>query len=190
MSLYSCDDLFFIQRHKIHMMKKLFLSFAMVLLPLMAAAQQTVPVLKFAYFSYDKVLHAMADYAAATRSYNDLKAKYDAEAKRSADDFNSRYEEFLDVQRKLEPSILRKRQAELEELMDRNVAFRKETERLLKKAEDDIYAPVRRKLDATVRGMGKESGYAFILNSDNNTLLYVDTAKGEDITDALIAVLK
>ena len=51
--------------------------------------------------------------------------------------------------------------------MDRNVAFRKETERLLKKAEDDIYAPVRRKLDATVRGMGKESGYAFILNSDN-----------------------
>lgn len=172
------------------MMKKLFLSFAMVLLPLMAAAQQTVPVLKFAYFSYDKVLHAMADYAVATRSYNDLKAKYDAEAKRSADDFNSRYEEFLDVQRKLEPSILRKRQAELEELMDRNVAFRKETERLLKKAEDDIYAPVRRKLDATVREMGKESGYAFILNSDNNTLLYVDTAKGEDITDALIAVLK
>ena len=39
-------------------------------------------------------------------------------------------------------------------------------------------------------GWGRKSGYAFILNSDNNTLLYVDTAKGEDITDALIAVLK
>ena len=93
------------------------------------------PSLKFGYFSYEKVLHAMADYATATRSLNDLKAKYDAETKRSADDFNNRYEDFLDVQHKLEPSILRKRQAELEELMDRNIAFRKETDRLLKKAE-------------------------------------------------------
>lgn len=65
----------------------------------------------------------------------------------------------------------------------------KETERLLKKAEDDIYAPVRRKLDATVRGWGRKVAMLSILNSDNNTLLYVDTAKG-DITDALIAVLK
>ena len=80
----------------------------------------------------------MADYATATRSLNDLKAKYDAETKRSADDFNNRYEDFLDVQHKLEPSILRKRQAELEELMDRNIAFRKETDRLLKKAEAEI----------------------------------------------------
>ena len=172
------------------MMKKLFFSIAMLLLPLLAAAQQSTPVFKFAYFSYEKVLHAMADYAAATRSLNELKAKYDAETKRSVDDFNSRYEDFLDVQRKLEPSILRKRQAELEELMDRNIAFRKESERLLKKAEDDIYAPVRKKLDTTVRQMGKESGYAFILNTDNNGLPYTNPAIGEDITDALISVLK
>lgn len=126
------------------MMKKPILSFVFMLLPLLATAQQNVPAFKFAYFSYEKVLHSMADYATATRSLNDLKAKYDAETKRSVDDFNSRYEDFLDVQRKLEPSILRKRQAELEELMDRNIAFRKESERLLKKAEDDIYAPVRK----------------------------------------------
>ena len=171
-------------------MKKLFFSFALVLLPLLAVAQQTTPSLKFGYFSYEKVLQAMADYATATRSLNDLKAKYDAETKRSADDFNNRYEDFLDVQRKLEPSILRKRQAELEELMDRNIAFRKETDRLWKKAEADLYAPVRKKLDNTVREMGKESGYAFILNSDNNNLPFVNTAIGEDITDALISALK
>jgi len=41
-----------------------------------------------------------------------------------------------------------------------------------------------------VREMGKESGYAFILNSDNNNLPFVNTAIGEDITDALISVLK
>lgn len=171
-------------------MKKLFFSFVFMLLPLLAMAQQSVPAFKFAYFSYDKVLHAMADYATATRSYNDLKAKYDAETKRSVEDFNSRYEDFLDVQRKLEPSILRKRQAELEELMDRNIAFRKESERLLKKAEEDIYAPVHAKLNNAVRQKGKESGYAFILNADNNSVPFVNTAMGEDVTEALIAALK
>lgn len=171
-------------------MKKLIFSFVFMLLPLLAAAQQSVPVFKFAYFSYDKVLRSMSDYAAATRMLNDLKTKYDAETKRSIEDFNNRYEDFLDVQRKLEPSIFRKRQAELEELMDRNIAFRKESERLLKKAEEDFYAPVRKKLDNTVRQMGKESGYAFILNVDNNGLPYANTAMGEDITEALISALK
>ena len=38
--------------------------------------------------------------------------------------------------------------------------------------------------------MGKESGYAFILNTDNNVLPYTNPAIGEDITDALISVLK
>jgi len=57
-------------------------------------------------------------------------------------------------------------------------------------AEEDLYAPVRGKLDATVREMGKESGYAFILNADDNSLPFASPSMGEDITDALIAVLK
>ena len=131
-----------------------------MLLPLLAMHSRVFQRLSLHTLAMNKVFHAMADYATATRSYNDLKAKYDAETKRSVEDFNSRYEDFLDVQRKLEPSILRKRQAELEELMDRNIAFRKESERLLKKAEEDIYAPVHAKLNNAVRQMGKESGYA------------------------------
>jgi outer membrane protein len=38
--------------------------------------------------------------------------------------------------------------------------------------------------------MGKESGYAFILNADNNSVPFVNTAMGEDVTEALIAALK
>ena len=171
-------------------MKKLFFFFVFMLLPLLAAAQQNVPAFKFAYFSYDKVFHTMADYVTATRTYNELKAKYDAETKRSVEDFNNRYEDFLEVQRKLEPSILRKRQAELEEMIERNITFRKESERLLKKAEGEIYAPVHDKLNNIVREMGKEKGYAFILNTDNNGLPFANTTMGEDVTEALIAALK
>ena len=79
----------------------------------------------------------------AQRSIDDLRQKYDAEMKRAEDEFNSKYEEFLDVQKDLVPAILRKRQAELQEMMQKNINFKNESQRLLKQAEADAFAPVR-----------------------------------------------
>lgn len=167
-------------------MKKLCFTLLLITLPLLVNAQN----LKFGYFSYDKVFHTMASYTTASNTYASIKAKYDAEVKRATDDFNQRYEDFLEVQRSLEPSILRKRQAEIEELFQRNKAFKNEVERLLKQAEQDTFAPVREKLNTTLQEMGKESGYAFIINTDNNAIPFINNAMGEDITNALITVLQ
>ncbi len=72
-------------------------------------------------------------------------AKYDEETKRVETEFNSKYEEFLDGQRSYAKTILEKRQAELRELMEKNIAFKAEAARLLKQAEDDAYAPLKGK---------------------------------------------
>ena len=132
-------------------MKKIILTIICVVFPLIAGAQG----IKFAYFSYDEVLKAMPEYTTATKSVAELRAKYDAELKRAEDDFNSKYEDFLDGQRSFAPSILRKRQAELQDIMDKNIA-----------------------------------GYAFIINTDNNSLPYANPAMGENITESLKAALR
>ena len=167
-------------------MKKIILTIICVILPLIAGAQG----IKFAYFSYDEVLKAMPEYTTATKSVAELRAKYDAELKRAEDDFNSKYEDFLDGQRSFAPSILRKRQAELQDIMDKNIAFKREVDRLLKQAEADAYTPVKRKLDTVLREMGRQAGYAFIINTDNNSLSYANPAMGENITDSLKAALR
>lgn len=166
-------------------MKKLSIIFLALLMPLMAAAQQV----RFAYFSYQNVLHAMSGYAIAQRNMDELRAKYDAEAKRSEAEFNNKYEEFLDGQRDFAPSILKKRQAELQELAERGIAFRDESEQLLKKAEEDALAPLRQRIDAAVRQLGHEKGYAFILNTDNNALPYVDETLSDNVTETLKQML-
>lgn len=56
------------------------------------------PVLRFGYVSYETALKAMPDYATASKRLAELKAKYDDEARRVADEFNAKYEEFLDGQ--------------------------------------------------------------------------------------------
>lgn len=161
-------------------MKKLFLLIVLGVLSLTANAQT-----RFGYFSFDNVLKSMPDYVMAQRSIDDLRQKYDAEMKRAEDEFNSKYEEFLDVQKDLVPAILRKRQAELQEMMQKNINFKNESQRLLKQAEADAFAPVKDKLYNALTKVGQAQGYAFILNTDGDACPYVNPEMGEDATELI-----
>lgn len=166
-------------------MKKLFLLIVLGVLSLTANAQT-----RFGYFSFDNVLKSMPDYVMAQRSIDDLRQKYDAEMKRAEDEFNSKYEEFLDVQKDLVPAILRKRQAELQEMMQKNINFKNESQRLLKQAEADAFAPVKNKLYNALTKVGLAQGYAFILNTDGDACPYVNPEMGEDATELIKEALK
>lgn len=161
-------------------MKKLFLLIVLGVLSLTANAHT-----RFGYFSFDNVLKSMPDYVMAQRSIDDLRQKYDAEMKRAEDEFNSKYEEFLDVQKDLVPAILRKRQAELQEMMQKNINFKNESQRLLKQAEADAFAPVKNKLYNALTKVGQAQGYAFILNTDGDACPYVNPEMGEDATELI-----
>ena len=59
-------------------------------------SQQAAPSFHYGFLSCQSALEAMPGYAEARRSIADLKAKYDAEMKRVEDEFNAKYEAFLD----------------------------------------------------------------------------------------------
>ena len=150
--------------------------------PAAAAAQQV----KFGYLSYDKVLNAMPEHEAVEQNLASLKAQYETETKNAEKEFNEKYEAFLDGRDELDRPILMKRQAELQELLKKNAAFKREAARLLSQAEADMYAPLRSKLDGALKKIGSERGYAFILNTDGNALPYVSSLYGEDITTLVL----
>ena len=127
----------------------------------------------------------MPGYAIAKHNMDELREKYDAETKRVETEFNAKYEEFLDGQRTYAKTILEKRQAELRELMEKNIAFKAEATRLLQQAENDAYAPLKAKIN-----IGKQKGFAFIINTDNNAAPYLNEEMGEDITALLEETLK
>jgi len=137
---------------------------------------------KFGYFSYNQALTAMPKYAIAQKNIADLKAQYDAEMKRAEEEFNRKYEEFLEGQREFAPSIRQKRQSELQELMEKNIAFKKDARRLLAAFEKDALTPLHDTLKQVLAKIGQEQGYAFILNTDSDACPYIDPAAGEDIS--------
>ena len=163
-------------------MKKYILLLLVSLIMLPISAQQ----MKLGYFSYDAVLKATPDYISAMSSIENLRKQYDAEIQIAQKDFNDKYENFIENQGGMAEAIREKRQSELQSILERNMAFKQESDRLLAKAEEEALAPLRSKLDNAIRALGSERDFIAILNTDNNAVPYINPVIGEDVTDILI----
>ena len=163
-------------------MKKYILLLLVSFIMLPISAQQ----MKLGYFSYDAVLKATPDYISAMSSIENLKKQYDAEIQIAQKDFNDKYENFIENQSGMAEAIREKRQSELQSILERNMAFKQESDRLLAKAEEEALAPLRSKLDNAIRALGSERDFIAILNTDNNAVPYINPVIGEDVTDILI----
>ncbi len=150
----------------------------LLLLPISAAAQ-----VKFGYLSYRTICQEMPQYVQAQQELQKLKSVYEQEAARGEEEFQRKFADFLQGQKDFPVNILQKRQAELQELMDRGVKFRKEAERLLAEAEQTLLKGITDQLNKTIVGIGMEMGYSFILNIDDNACPFINPLLGDDVSN-------
>ncbi len=174
----------------------------LLLLPAGMAAQETVQQdaemaqeapsahpLRFGYASYKAILSQMTEYAQAKKDFEALKAKYDAEATRSEEEFQRKFAEFIQGQKDFPASIMQKRQAELQELMEKSISFRQQSRELLRKAEADMQAPARQRLNKAIAEVGTEHHLLFVLNTDGEALPFVHPDFGIDVTTLILTQL-
>ncbi len=156
---------------------------------LSVSAQETVDF-RYGCVSYNTVLKAMPEYEKAEADLDALRQKYDAETKASEEEFNAKYEVFLSEYANYAPSILKKRQAELEDMMKRNENFRAETVRLLKQSREEMLQPVKDKLNAIIKSIAQHYSLAFVLNTDSDAVPYLNTGMAYNITAAVQEAIK
>ena len=154
------------------------LIFVLLLLPVWAVAQ-----VRFGYISYADVCIQMPVYDQAQQQLADLKGKYEQEATRGEEEFQRKFSDFLQGQKDFPANILLKRQAELQDLMERGIAFRKEAQAFLDKTEKELMKDVYAELNAAIKAVADDYGYAFVLNTDDNAAPYVNPQLGDDISD-------
>ena len=146
--------------------------------------------LRFGFLSYEAALKSMPDYAIVQKQMADLRAQYQAETKRVEDEFNRKYEEFLDGQRDFPKTILQKRQTEMQELMTRNITFKENSREELARAEQEAMAPLRIRLIETIGRIARERGYAFVVDTDVKALPFINPDLGDDINELIQNALK
>ena len=174
-------------------MKKTILYLLLTVVSLAVSAQDAQPkdsvAFKFGYLSYDSVMVAVPDYTELKTNMAQLREQYEAEQKRVENDFNKKYEEFLDGQASFPKTILQKRQSELQEMLDRNIEFKKQSQKMLSEAEANMMEVIKTTINMAVNIIAQERGYAFVLNTDKEAVTFINPALGEDITEAVKQLL-
>lgn len=153
-------------------------------------AQESGGGFRFGFLSYGTALVSMREYEAAQQKMADLRSQYQAETKRVEDEFNRKYEEFLDGQHDFPKTILQKRQTELQELMEKNIAFKENSRQELAAIEKNTMAPLKIRLIELLGKIGRERGYAFIIDTDTNALPFINPEQGDDINELVQNALK
>ena len=140
---------------------------------------------QFGYLSYSAVMKQMSEYVQAQNDIAALRVKYEQEAQRGEDEFQKKFVEFLQGQKEFPTTILQKRQAELQNLMDNGLSFRNQAQNLLADAEKEAMGEVEKILNNAILAVGVEFGYAFILNVDENACPFINPVVGVDVTNAV-----
>lgn len=157
-------------------MKKLIALFALLISSLHFAGAQEV---RYAFVCTDSIICALPQYQDVQKKMSELRAMYEKEALHNEQAFQRQFSEFLEGQRSFPEAILAKRQRDLQDAMEKGLAFRRECDVLLQKAESEHMAPIHQLVSETIAAVAQENNYAFVLTSKP---AYLNPAYCVDIT--------
>ena len=74
--------------------------------------------------------------------------------------------------------------------MERNIKFKENSQEELSNTEKSLMAPLKIRLIETIGKIGRDRGYAFIVDTDNQALPFINPAMGDDVTQLVQNALK
>lgn len=136
--------------------------------------------------SSNRILPLMPQYLAMQESLKALKNQYEAEAKKSENDFQRKFEEFMQGQKDFPKTILEKRQNELQMMLETNADFRIKAQQLLAEAEQHMLADVKAEMQEAVAVVAQQKGVSIVYDLDNGSVPYILPGLAVDITSAVM----
>lgn len=149
-----------------------------------ASVSQPVEVVKvrYGYCSCLQLLQSMPEYTKAVQELTKLREQLEKEVYHNETEFRRQYSEYLNGQKDFPQAILLKRQRDLQAAMENGIAFRMQGDSLLRKAEEDIMAPLRNRVEEAIRSVGMERGLDYVIDIDKDVYVFLRPELSEDIT--------
>ena len=101
---------------------------------------------------------------------------------RSQEEFSKKYQEFMQQKDSLPAVIAERRQKELEDMMQRQEQFQAKAQQDMEKANNDLMAPVYKKLDDAIKAVGAAEGVIYIFDMARTPIPYVNEAQSINLT--------
>ncbi len=160
-------------------MRKLLL--LLMLSPLFVSAQNM-----FGYYSHSEVLKALPEYSRTTDEYERLVQRCNAEIERNEQELTRYYVAFLDGQQDFPEPILRKRQKELQQMVDNSVQFRDNLKKWLSHAKDSMFLEHEKSVEVALEKVCVRAKFAYVINTDEVKYRYINPSIGVNITQSIV----
>ena len=141
---------------------------------------------QFGYYSNSNVMKALPTYEQAAADYERLCNRCEKEIEHNERELTRKYVAFLDGYRDFPEPILRKRQNELQRLVDNSVNFRKELKLWLVQAKDSLLAPSREAVAIAVGKVSAACDLDYVVDTDVAAYVYMNPNKAFNITRMLL----
>ena len=146
------------------MLKKIAL-FALLLLPLGAFAQE-----KIAYFNPMEIYVIMPEYKQMQDSLQKTSAEMEKEMEILREEYNKKYQAFMNESEGLIESIRIRRLQEIQSLEERATLNNEQFQQALMQLQQSLSAPVKKKMTDAIQAVGAANNFLYIL--DGSVLLY------------------
>lgn len=140
---------------------------------------------KFGYIDFNGTLKLMPEYMEAQIILLKTQSDYREEIERSKREFERQYIDFMLEQDYLSPSIVAKRQKELQLLMDNNAEFRDKVQSELETKRDELLLPLKNKLMKAVSEISMEQDLDYVIDTGKGAYLFINPDKGVDISEVV-----
>ena len=146
------------------MLKKIVL-LALIALPLGALAQE-----KIAYFNPGEVMVLMPEWKAMTDSLQKLQAEYEREIEMLKEEYNTKYQAFMNESESLSESIKIRRMQEIQGIEERAALFGEDSQQRLMQTQQALMEPIQKKVRDAIQAVGAANNFLYILHIE--VLLY------------------
>ncbi|MDO5035477.1 MAG: OmpH family outer membrane protein [Porphyromonas sp.] len=167
--------------------KRLILTLALILAPLMMVAAQGAAGQKIAIVDSQNLLTSMPEAKAMQTELDALMKKYEDTLVKLREELNSKYQAYIAEQDTLLETIKVRREQELEDLAKRIEELGRVAQEDIQKKQMELFAPIQTKLRDAINKVGEENGYTYIM--DATSILYLNNASAIDATAQVRAKL-
>lgn len=150
------------------MLKKLFL------LLLIAAPVSLVAQEKIAYMSYQEILLKMPELKDIESKLATKRESIQTNESAIKNEFNKKVEEYQNLPEDASVSVRGDLEKQIQQIQERYENFIQTSQAELQKEQETLVAPLHDKLQRTIKTVGDEHGYTYII--DRSALLYVGSS--------------
>ena len=159
------------------MIKKLLLV-AFLVLPMFAFAQD----LKIGIVSLEEIIEKLPEYQDAQAKFVETSKRYEDELAKLNDELKRRYDDIQAMPEDELPAIKERKMREFQEYQVKIQQFTQTADQDLAKVQQDLMAPLEKKVRDAIESVGSEGGYSLIEQKVSQLILYY-SAPVVDITE-------